>query len=273
MATAMFYTTVMVFLEIDDEPTDLMRYSWDLAERYDADLIAFAAVEPRLFGIDGSVLPSDVMSRQVEEIEIRLKVFEEAFRAMTGHSNRASWRCLLGNPTSFLALHSRAADLVIVGGASNGRKSRQLIDVGSLVLTCGRPVLLTSSKRDPIKADHILVAWKDTREARRAVEDAMPFLTQAREVLLATIAPNDRITARESAADVVKFLMKHGVKARSRIEEADDDGKGLATLARAIEADLIVSGGYGHSRFHEQVFGGATRSLLKANAFNRLLSN
>jgi nucleotide-binding universal stress UspA family protein len=111
------------------------------------------------------------------------------------------------------------------------------------------------------------------REARRAVEDAMPFLTQARDVLVATIAPDDRITARESAADVVKFLMKHGVKARSRIEETGSDGEALAALARAIDADLIVSGGYGHSRLREQIFGGATRSLLNANTFNRLLSN
>lgn len=269
----MIYSTMMVFLEIDDEPMDLMRYSWDLADRFEADLIAFAAVEPRLFGIDGSILSPDVMSRQVEEIEIRLKVFEEAFHTMTRDSNRASWRGLLGNPTSFLALHSRAADLVIVGGAGNGRKSRQLIDVGSLVLTCGRPVLLTSCKTDPIKVDHILVAWKDVREARRAVEDAMPFLTQARDVLVATIAPDDRIAARESAADVVKFLMKHGVKARSRVEETGSDGEALAALARAIDADLIVSGGYGHSRLREQIFGGATRSLLNANTFNRLLSN
>ena len=121
----------------------------------------------------------------------------------------------------------------------------------------------------------MLVAWKDTREARRAVVDAMPFLVAAREVVVATIEEADQKGARESAADVVRFLMKHGVKARS---EVIDVGRAyapeaLVEMARAAKADLIVSGGYGHSRLREWAFGGVTRSLLRETGIHRLMSN
>ena len=104
------------------------------------------------------------------------------------------------------------------------------VDAGGLILSAGRPVLLASSSYAPVKAESVLVAWKDTREARRAVIDAMPFLTAAREVVVATIEEADRREARESAADVVRFLMKHGAKARSEVID----------VARGYAPDALV---------------------------------
>jgi nucleotide-binding universal stress UspA family protein len=104
------------------------------------------------------------------------------------------------------------------------------------------------------------VAWKDTREARRAVWDALPLLREAEEVLM--IAVGD--SAKEAGAlDVQEHLDQHGVKAKvlhahRDIPVADE----LIRLAEEQGVDLIVSGAYGHSRTREWILGGVTRELL-----------
>ena len=105
--------------------------------------------------------------------------------------------------------------------------------------------------------------------------DAMPFLTGARQVVVATVVGDDAREARESAADVVRFLMKHGVKVRSDMlaPGSVDTTDALIAAAVKIEADLIVCGGYGHNRFREWAFGGVTRSLLDETGLNRFMSS
>ena len=126
-----------------------------------------------------------------------------------------------------------------------------------------------------MKAENVLIGWKDAREARRAVIDAMPFLTAAQQVLVATIEEGDGTIARESAADVVRFLMKHGVKARMEVLDVGGANatEALLELARETGADLMVSGGYGHSRLRQWAFGGVTRTLLQQGSVNRLIAN
>ena len=152
---------------------------------------------------------------------------------------------------------------------------QRTVDPGALVLSAGRPVLFAADDLAALKGERIVVAWKDCRESRRAVVDAMPFLRNAEEVTVFNAAEEGTLVARDSAADVVRFLMKHGVKARSRLLEGDGGSVGDSIIVEAdrVGADLIVAGGYGHSRFREWAFGGATRSLLKSGSFHRLLSN
>jgi nucleotide-binding universal stress UspA family protein len=149
------------------------------------------------------------------------------------------------------------------------------VDPGALVLSAGRPVLFAADDLATFKGEKIMVAWKDCREARRAVVDAMPFLRNAKEVTVFNAAEEGTLVARDGAGDVVRFLMRHGVKARSQFLESEGNSVGDSIVAGAdrIGADLIVAGGYGHSRFREWAFGGATRSLLKSGSFHRLLSN
>ena len=275
----MIYKTIMVQLDVDGSSTARMSFAWELAQRFKADLIAFAAAEARMVvpAGDSGIVAADVMRRQIEEIEDRLTVLKEECGSVTQDSNRASWRGFVGNPTRLLAEHARATDLVVVGtpGTDLAVDHLRPIDVGMLVLSAGRPVLLASESLAPVRTDTILVAWKETREARRAVVDAMPFLVDARDVLVATLEVDDSKAAHAGVADVVRFLMKHGVKARSEVVGVgrSDGGEALAEIARGIGADLIISGGYGHSRLREWAFGGVTRSLLRNGAINRLISN
>jgi nucleotide-binding universal stress UspA family protein len=272
------YNTIMVQFDIDAPAAPRLDFASGIARRWEASLIGFAAAEAFLFvagDMDGGAT-GEAIRLQIEDIEDRLKTLKSEFETLTRDSNRASWRGMLGNPTRFLALNARAADLIITGSDDEGARSRlRTIDPGELILSAGRPILFASEDHRPMTAENVLIAWKDTRECRRAVVDALPFLIAARHVLVATIAEDDRTPVRESVADVVRFLMKHGVKARSEVLDADkmDAAEALLTAATETGADLIVAGGYGHSRLREWAFGGVTHSLIEDSSMNRLLAN
>jgi nucleotide-binding universal stress UspA family protein len=272
----MVYNTIMVQLDIDARATPRLAFAWSLARRFEAKLIAFCAAEPYLSipeDIDGSA-SSVKMQQKCIEIEEQLKALKSEFEHLVG-KNHGSWRGMVGDPTKLLAYHARAADL-LVASANNGVASGlRTVFPGELILSAGRPVLFPNERHEPMAAANVLVSWKDTREARRAVVDAMPFLLAGQEVLVATIEDDDKHSAHQSVAEVVRFLVRHGVKARSKVIDANDRQAPEALLneANEIGADLIVSGGYGHSRLREWIFGGVTLSLLADHSINRLMAN
>ncbi len=273
------YTTIMTYLEIGAPPSPTIAFARELADRFQAGLIGFAAAEavPILPAGDGLVVDGKLLQHEIDEIENGLKSLRAQFEAETGGGLDTSWRSFMGNPTTLLATHARAADLVIVGAQSNSEfGSSRSLDLGSLILTCGRPVLVAADEPTPVTGQTIVVAWKDSREARRAVVDAIPFLIRARDVVVvAAVKDEHRKSAEDSVSDVVRFLLRHGVKARPEVVDAGDNSVGdeLSEMLRETGADLIVSGGFGHSRLREWVFGGVTRSLLHDGSMHRLLSN
>jgi nucleotide-binding universal stress UspA family protein len=273
----MTFNTIMVQLDVDSPATPRTRYALELARRFEAALIGFAAADEYVFvpGDDGGMAAAEIMRQRRAEIEDRLKVLREEFLAVVGDDG--SWREAIGDPTQHLATHARAADLIVTGAPASGAADdhHRVVDIGALILSAGRPVLLAEDKLTPPAAQKVVVAWKDAREARRAVVDAVPFLTDARDVLVATIEEQDQKSARESTGDVVRFLMRHGIKARSEVLAASpaDGGQIVMDIAHEMGADLVVAGGYGHSRIREWAFGGMTRSLLKQSSVNRLFSN
>ncbi|ANT49939.1 universal stress protein [Mesorhizobium amorphae] len=273
----MTFNTIMVQLDIDSPAAPRTMYARELARRFEATLVGFAAADAYVFvsGDEGGAAAAEIMRQRRAEIEDRLKIVREEFLSIVG--DRASWCEEIGDPTRLLATHARAADLIVTGNLAKGVASdrHRIVDAGSLVLSAGRPVLLAADKLVPPDPKGVLVAWKDTREARRAVTDAMPFLTGARDVLVATIEEQNLSNARETVDDVVRFLTRHGVKARSEVLDVGLDYAcdAVTELARGMGAELVVAGGYGHSRVREWAFGGMTRSLLRQGSINRLLSN
>ncbi|BCH31955.1 universal stress protein [Mesorhizobium sp. L-8-10] len=275
----MTITTIMVQLDVDSPATPRLSFARELAGKFEADLIAVVAVEARALvpPDENGLVTRELLRQRRREIEDRLKVLKEEFLAFSGNNERASWRTELDDPTRTLALHARAADLVVTGtpAAEAGGDFHRTIDAGALILSVGRPVLFAADDLRPLRGERILIAWKDARESRRAVADAMPFLTHAKEVTVAAIAEGDQPAVREGAADVVRFLMRHGVRASSQILEPDGAKIAEVLIAKAgeIGADVVVAGGYGHSRLLEWAFGGVTRSMLSAGSMHRLLSN
>ena len=138
----------------------------------------------------------------------------------------------------------------------------------------GRPIIAVGEAVTEFADRKIVVAWKDTREARRAVADALPFLQRAQDVIAITVSEGDRSAEKGSLDDLLAWLDRHDVKARAELLENQEGFVDvLESTARAYQADLVVSGGYGHSRMREWLFGGITRNLLEANTLNRLFSN
>ena len=149
-------------------------------------------------------------------------------------------------------------------------------DPGAVILASGRPVLVVPRGIGRLQASRVLIAWKDTREARRAVHDALPFLKEAQGVAIAAVAPQDlEQRAREQVADVARYLEHHRIAIEQSIvtSSREADGHVLLRIAEEQKADLIVAGAYGRSRLSEWIFGGVTRDLLRTSKVPCLFSN
>jgi nucleotide-binding universal stress UspA family protein len=121
----------------------------------------------------------------------------------------------------------------------------------------------------------VLVAWKDTREARRAALDSLPLIKQAEEVTLVQIVErgDHKPSIQASLSDVAAWLARHGVETVTTMPVASGKPDQLGSVASDIGADLIVAGAYGHSRLREWVWGGVTRDLLTRTKLCSLLSH
>jgi hypothetical protein len=193
----MAYWTILVNIDIDCAPAPLVRLAADLAGYFNAHLMGFSAAEVPmpLVMADGAVFDGEAMRRQREDIERSLDKLDAAFWSLAGTVSGKEWRGALGDPTRLLVEAARAADLIVTGSPEGASPADTLraVDLGSLVLQAGRPVLIAASGADRVIAHNALIAWKDTREARRAVADALPLLALAKDVRLVTVA-NDAHT-------------------------------------------------------------------------------
>lgn len=195
---------------------------------------------------------------------------EERFRERTRRDGIAGeWRLVEGRTAETVALHARYADLAILGQPDPTDET--LTSAGQIptetLLSSGRPVLtLPYAGSIGALGERVLVAWKSSREAARAINDALPLLRRARSVTVLAINPRSGIAGDGDtpAADIALHLARHGVKAEAAhtVATGVSEGDALLNYANDMGADLIVAGGYGHSRLRELAFGGVTRTLL-----------
>jgi nucleotide-binding universal stress UspA family protein len=276
MEAGLGYKTLLVHAEPTPEAAGRLACAVDLADRFSALLIgcgceaAPVLLEPPFHtGPDVAALGSQRIERNIEAAR---ETFEAAARSVAHR-----WSAASSAPTEAIALHARAADLIVASRTTADRfNALRHVDPGLLVAIAGRPVLITPDSEDHLRAERVVVCWKDVREARRAVADALPFLVQAADVLVVEVAdPEDLKGACARAGEVAEALCRHGVFARSEVMA--HDRKQTATLledrARAFGADLIVAGGYGRSRLSEWVFGGVTNAFLQDSRGFVLLSH
>jgi nucleotide-binding universal stress UspA family protein len=132
----------------------------------------------------------------------------------------------------------------------------------------GRPTLVVPEAVNSLRGEHVVIGWKDTREARRAVRDALPFLQQAQRVsVVEACGLHEEQSALGRLNDLIRYLARHHVNGSSRItlEQKGAGARQLLRIAQDEHADLLVTGAYGHSRLGEWMFGGMTRELLAAS--------
>ncbi|HUA78415.1 MAG TPA: universal stress protein [Acetobacteraceae bacterium] len=180
-----------------------------------------------------------------------------------------------GAPIPAALGHARRADLVIAGQTDpEGGKDQPVVNpIEEILLGAGRPLLVVPRYGNfPSCGETVLVGWTDTREATRAVHDAMPILAAAKAVTVLTVGgEHGGGRAGEDgeevvpAAPVAEHLARHGVPATAAqtVSGGLSPADVLLNYASDIGADLIVVGGYGHSRLREVTLGGVTQSLLQ----------
>lgn len=266
--------SILVSVGLGSQQT-AVTYAAQLAERFGAELFGVGAAEPNLAyaGVDNAQVAIDYYATERKNIETMLERAEEKFRAAIPSSVRVKWRGFVANPTEMLIDQARRCDLVVTASEDISGVGEP-VDSGHLILASGRPVIVARDGGRTAKLDRIMIAWKDTREARRAMSDALPFLRQAKQVKVVTHSEGDVGAETTSLAEIVEWLGRHGISAESQLVEQGVeflDAIGLLTLTDT--PDLIVAGGYGHSRFREWLFGGVTNDLLGAKNITRLFSN
>lgn len=273
----MAYAALMVYVDVDRYPDRRIRLCVDLAERFHAALIGVAGWAPRpAFVAEGVVIEGTLTEREIEEMMARLDETGRKFRDAARPIKDVGWRAGLDFPIDIVLREARAADLLVVGRAHTPVDLYGSLDPSSLVLRAGVPVLFVPGDWDALQARRIVVAWKDTRECRRAVRDALPFLQEAEEVMVVEVCEQGtEEEAEKRLEDVTKYLVRHRVivGAKAYLHTKGTVAAKLLGFARDEKADLLVAGGYGHSRLGEWIFGGATREFFEQSQICCLLSH
>jgi len=267
----MDYKTLVVQAEADDDGRSRVQLALALAIRFDATLVGTAAraLLPLMTLPGGSPGTATLLAAEEDDIRAGLDAAERRFRALAAATHaRIGWRSKITDPADMLALEARTADLIVVGRRperDDAGWSRHA-DPGAVLMRAGRPILVVPPGVSSLNTDHIVIAWKDSLEARRAVVDAMPFLTRADSVLVLQVCHDEG--ERERAAAIVPavaaYLITHGVAATGEarlLREATVSAELLLAMEQR-RAELVVAGGYAHSRLQEWVFGGLTKTLL-----------
>lgn len=280
----MTYKTIVVHIDRGPRSAVRLDLGLSLAQRLDAHCVGlFALSAPRIPSYARAEAGNIVAEAEAKFRAEATAAGEVVFRAAVSRSGHslAEWRASGRDAFDAVRTSARYADLVVVGQHEEGAKESSGVTddfVDELVLAAGRPVLVMPyAGRFESVGKRVLLAWNASREAARAVSDAIPVLKTADSVQVVAFDPGKGGADHGDVpgADIALFLTRHGVK----VQVAQQQGAGLdigaQILSRAadIGADLIVMGAYGHSRMRELVLGGATRTLLESMTVPVLMSH
>jgi len=261
----------------DDTTRD---YAITLAREFGSHLFAVAfAVEPiaPTLVVEGG--PPELFAEWLREAEAAaeaaVKKFNDAARGSALLTNARWLTTTAGGSADLFGRIARRFDLSIVRQSEPDDDSPNSLMIETALFDSGRPVLVVPYvHKGAARLERGLVCWDGSRNAARAVGDAMPFLQRAKSVEVAIVG--DRIKSREIAgADIAQHLARHGVKVEVKELIAPDMDAANIILSHAadISADFMVMGGYGHSRLREFILGGVTRSVLGTMTIPTLMSH
>jgi len=189
-----------------------------------------------------------------------------------GAGPSAEYRQELGSRSTFVAQYGRSADLVVMGRGTQDDGTLETLEAA--LMDTGRPLLIAPGIPPDSLGKRIVIAWKDTPEAARAVSCALPFIARAETVTIVNVA-DDADSQDQSGARLMRALRWHNpaVTLRQLVQGSSSAVEVLHREAAAQSADLLVMGGYGHSRLREMVFGGFTRRTLGDSALPVLMAH
>jgi nucleotide-binding universal stress UspA family protein len=281
----MNYKDLVVVLDSAADTPGRITLAAALAERFAAHLIG-------LYPIPGATLPGragypdltvlepiyrEWRERALQQADALYQGFEHAAQL---HGLSTEWRAVAEGEESDPALHARYADLTILGQRDPDSDEMALIrpHPERVTLASGRPILVVPyAGHFAAIGKCVLVAWDASREAARAIADAMPLLAAAEAVTVLSVDPRPGPDGHGDlpGADIALHLARHDVKAQIERTVSAGVPVGELLLSRAADlgADLLVMGAYGHSRARELLLGGATRSILASMTIPVLMSH
>ena len=266
----MGFKDLLVLVDNDPACGSRIEIARRLAEAHDAHLTGLHVMPHPVPVYTEVPMPPSFDTAQRRELEEAAGRAAALFQDRTrGSAARMEWRVAEGHPLEVVTVHARYADLVVLGqGRDLGEASADLAGLpADLVLAVGRPVLVVPRYGAfPTVGAEVLVAWDASREATRAVHDALPLLRRARKVTVLSIDPEDTGDPRIAGGDVALHLARHGVAVQTATVAGADIAVGDLILSYGADhgIDLIVMGAYGHTRLRELILGGVTRRLLQS---------
>lgn len=232
------------------------------------------------WGLMPDVGLSDIYSTLRTKAENDAAIWRERLAREAVSSEVRVTESLFVDPPRMAALHARYSDMVVMTAAGSNANDWPVIQgfFAALLLESGRPVLVVPPRFTSHRpAKHAVVAWQPTREATRALHDAMPLLQRAESVDVLEVGPEagEKGDGPQPGADIATHLARHGLKVRVVVTERSGGSVSMALMKHVEQsgAELLVAGGYGHSRLREWVLGGVTRELLEFTAVPVLFSH
>ena len=274
----MTFRNLMVRLNPAADNGPLLSLTAELAARLEARVIGIAASCPYPASYSDSLaaVTAEAIAEVRGIIAASMQACEAQFRAaMKGRVKDAEWRSTVSanSVPAYLVQEARAADLVIL--AHDETSGSSYAGAGELAVRAGRPVLVVPKTLSSLRLRSAVIAWKDEREARRAVVDALPLLKLAEKCTIVEITSLDGVgPCRQRLEDVAGWLASHGVSSEvAPVGVGGSHNLFLADELRRLAPDLVVAGAYGHNRLAEWVFGGVTRDILLQPEFCVLMSH
>ena len=273
----MAYKDIVVHLAQDNRSAARLDAAVELAERHEGRVTSIYVLSRLVVpGYANFELSPEVLKRLDTEQRVLAERAEDLFAKRTAKTTvPCEWRLMVGEHVEALSTSARYADITIVGQTDpdDGSSVGRLAD--SVVLGAGGPVLVWPYAGSfGVNAETVMLAWNGTREAKRALADALPLLQQASKVIVLGIDTGDG--RHIPGAEVSTYLARHGVSADARHAISSSDlGASDALLSEISDlgAGLLVMGGYGHHRMREVLLGGVTRDILRQMTVPVLMSH
>jgi nucleotide-binding universal stress UspA family protein len=281
----MSYRTIAVHVNQAKTAEQRIRLAAGIALAHNAHLVGAAATAvPIGFYLPGALGESDAallvyMESLREQAKTALARFAQIARG-TGLAS-VEERIVEDEPGAAMSLQARYSDLAVIGQSDPEESPADpRIDFPEyVIMNSGRPVLVVPYAGTFERVGkRVLVAWDASVEATRAIAGAMPLLERADLVQVAVFNPRTGFGehGEQPGADIALFLARHGVKVEVSQQRAGSDidiGNALLSHAADFGADLIVMGGYGHSRIREVILGGVTHTILRSMTVPVLMSH
>ncbi len=280
----MAYKTILVHVDGAQQAAQRIRVAADLAKTEEAHLVgaALADIAPFVFYIGGGFDTID--PDLANQFDLSRKAAAAALQSFDAQAaaigaNSVERRLLDGEAWIEFCLQARYSDLVVIGQSpSDADAPRHAVAFSDYVLlNCPRPLMIIPSAwQSPRIGQRILIAWNASMAAARAVASAIPLLRRASQVELVVFNPGREapdVHGAEPGADIALYLARHAVHVNVRRQSTDADiGLAMMRCADDCDADLIVMGAYGHSRFRELMLGGVTRTVMRSMTVPVLLA-